>query len=536
MLDIIIKEGYVVNGTGNPWYKADIGIKEDRINKMGSITGESKRVISADNLFVCPGFIDIHSHSDFSLLINPLAESKIRQGVTTEVIGNCGNSAAPLNDDVKENLRKSNSLVIEAEIDLNWITMREYFDRLKTQGIALNVAALIGHGTIRANVMGFENRPPRKSESEEMKTLTEKAMEDGAFGLSSGLIYPPSCYASANELTELSRVVTKLGGIYTSHIRGEGATLIDSVKEAITIGSEASIPVEISHHKVMGKTNWGQVNESLKMIEDARERGVDVTCDAYPYVASSFSLRAMLPPWAHQGGVNQLVNRLKNSEDRMRMERDMLNSLPDWSSPLSVADWGDTIITGCRYHEEYEGRNIAEIAQENEVSPFKQTFDLLIEDPSISVVRFSMNEEDVQTVMQSPYMMVGTDGYSLAPYGVLGKGKPHPRSYGTYPRILGRYVRERNTITFEEAVRKMSSLPALKLGLKSRGLLLPGMFADIVVVNRKNVLDNATFSKPHHYPKGIEYVLVNGKVVIERGEHTRTLVGEVLNLQEEIRA
>ncbi len=536
MLDVIVKGGSVVSGTGNPWYKADVGIKERRISKIGVVLEKGERVINADDLFVCPGFIDIHSHSDFSLLINPLAESKIRQGVTTEVIGNCGNSAAPLNDDVKDNLRKSNSLIIEAGIDLNWRTMREYFDRLKNQGVALNVVALVGHGTIRANVMGFEKRPPRKSEMEEMKILTEKAMEDGAFGLSSGLIYPPSCYASTIELIELSRVVAKFGGIYTSHIRGEGETLLDSVKEAISIGSEAFIPVEISHHKVMGKDNWGLVNKSLKIIKDARDKGVDVTCDAYPYVASSFSLRAMLPPWAHQGGVDQLVNRLKNSEDRMRMERDMLNSLPDWSSPLAVADWENTVITGCRRHEGYEGRNIAEIAQENDVTPFKLTFDLLVEDPSISVVRFSMTEEDVQTVMQSPYMMVGTDGYSLAPYGILGKGKPHPRSYGTYPRILGRYVRERHTITFEEAVRKMSSLPALKLGLKSRGLLLPGMFADIVLVDRKNVLDNSTFSKPHQYPEGIEYVLVNGKVVIERGEHTRTLVGEVLNLQEEIRA
>jgi N-acyl-D-amino-acid deacylase len=536
LLDVILKGGSVVSGAGNPWYKADIGIKDGRIARIGMIMEEGDKVINADKLFVCPGFIDIHSHSDFSLLINPLAESKIRQGVTTEVIGNCGNSAAPLNDDVKDNLRKSNSLVIEAGIDLNWITMGDYFNRLRYQGVALNVAALVGHGTIRANVMGFEKRPPRKSEMEDMKAMTKRAMEDGAFGLSSGLIYPPSCYASTNELTELSRVVTKFGGIYTSHIRGEGETLLDSVKEAITIGSEALIPVEISHHKIMGKANWGLVNESLQMIKDARDKGVDVTCDAYPYVASSFSLRAMLPPWAHQGGVDKLVNRLKNSEDHMRMERDMLNSLPDWSSPLSVADWENTIITGCRSHEEYEGRNIAEIAKESEVTPFKLTFDLLVDDPSISVVRFSMNEEDVQTVMRSPYMMVGTDGYSLAPYGVLGKGKPHPRSYGTYPRILGRYVREKHTITFEEAVRKMSSLPALKVGLKRRGLILPGMFADIILVDRKKVLDNATFSEPHQYPEGIEYVLVNGKVIIERGKHTGTLVGEVLNLQEEIQA
>jgi len=536
MLDIIIKEGSVVSGTGNPWYKADIGIKGDRISKIGIITDEAEKIINASNLFVCPGFIDIHSHSDFSLLINPLAESKIRQGVTTEVIGNCGNSAAPLNDDLKENVMRSNSLLIDADIDLNWITMREYFDRLKTQGVALNVVALVGHGTIRANIMGFEKRSPRKVEMEDMKTMTEDAMKDGAFGLSSGLIYPPSCYASTSELIELSKVVAKFGGIYTSHIRGEGVTLLDSVREAITIGTKAGIPIEISHHKSMGKANWGLVNESLKMMEEARDRGVEVTCDAYPYIASSFSLRTMLPPWAHQGGVDRLVNRLKNSEDRMRMERDMLNGLPDWSSPLSVADWVDTIITGCRSHQHYEGKNIAEIVEENEVTPFKLIFDLLLEDPSITVVRFSMNEEDVQTVMQSPYMMVGTDGYSLAPYGVLGKGKPHPRSYGTYPRILSRYVREKQIITFEEAIRKMSSLPALKLRLKRRGLLLPGMFADIVLIDRKRVLDKATFSDPHQYPEGIEYVLVNGKVVVEKGKHTGTLVGEVLNLQEEIKS
>lgn len=535
MFDIIIKDGLVVSGAGNPWFRADVGVKDSRIVSLGRISkGEAERVIDAGGLVVCPGFIDMHSHSDFTLLVNPRAESKIRQGVTTEVIGNCGHSAAPMNEATKNHQRKTNPLIEEAGIDLDWSTMGEYLDRLRGQGVALNVATLVGHGAVRAYVMGYEKRPPRRGEMEEMRAVVEGAMEDGAFGMSTGLIYPPSSYAATEELVELCRVVARYGGIYTSHIRGEAETLLEAVEEAVFIGAKAGLPVEINHHKAMGRANWGKVEESLSIIEGARERGVDVTCDAYPYIAASFGLRAMLPPWAHEGGVDRMVERLKDPKARGRMERDMARGLPDWSSPLMAAGWGDTLITSCRSHEELEGKTIAEIAEGMGVSPFDLTFDLLTEEPGITVVRFAMREEDVRTVMGHPAMMVGTDGYSLAPYGVLGKGRPHPRSYGTFPRILGRYVREEGVLTLEEAVRKMTSLPANRLGLRDRGLISEGMWADITVFDPKWVRDKATFTDPHQYPEGVEYVLVNGRVVIERGEHTRTLAGRVLNLQEEI--
>ncbi|MFQ6076442.1 MAG: amidohydrolase family protein, partial [Candidatus Bathyarchaeia archaeon] len=324
MFDIIIKDGLVVSGAGNPWFRADVGVKDSRIVSLGRISkGEAERVIDAGGLVVCPGFIDMHSHSDFTLLVNPRAESKIRQGVTTEVIGNCGHSAAPMNEATKNHQRKTNPLIEEAGIDLDWSTMGEYLDRLRGQGVALNVATLVGHGAVRAYVMGYEKRPPRRGEMEEMRAVVEGAMEDGAFGMSTGLIYPPSSYAATEELVELCRVVARYGGIYTSHIRGEAETLLEAVEEAVFIGAKAGLPVEINHHKAMGRANWGKVEESLSIIEGARERGVDVTCDAYPYIAASFGLRAMLPPWAHEGGVDRMVERLKDPKARGRMERDM---------------------------------------------------------------------------------------------------------------------------------------------------------------------------------------------------------------------
>ncbi len=536
MFDIIIQNGFLVSGAGNPWFKANVAIKDGKILRLGRIGSEgADKTINAEGLIVCPGFIDIHSHSEFTLLANPKAESKIRQGVTTEVVGNCGSSAAPLNEATKEDLRKSNHLIEEAGIKLDWETLGEYLDHLRRSGVALNVASLVGHGTVRAYVMGYEKRPPSRQEMEEMKAAVEGAMKEGAYGMSSGLIYPPSSYASTDELVELCRVVAKNGGIYTSHIRGEAETLLEAVEEAIFIGTEAKLPVEINHHKAMGTTNWGKVTESLSMIEEARGRGVDVTCDVYPYVAASFGLRAMLPPWTHEGGVGKMVERLKDPEARARMERDMTTGLPDWSSPLRSADWGDTLVTGCRSHPAFEGKMMVELAEKKGVSPFMFTFDLLIEEAGVTVVRFAMREEDVRTVMRHPIAMVGTDGYSFAPYGVLGKGKPHPRSYGTFPRILGKYVRDEHLLTLEEAVRKMTSLPARRLRLKQRGLILEGMWADIAIFNPKEIRDRATFTDPHQYPEGIEYVLVNGKVVVERGEHTGTLAGKVLNLQEELR-
>ena len=530
MFDITIKDAYVVDGTGNRRFKADIGIEGPRIVKVGNLkSGKALHTIDASGLVASPGFMDMHSHSDFTLLINPKAESKIRQGITTEVIGNCGSSAAPLNETLKEDIKKTTPILEDAGLDLDWSTMNQYLDHLERQGIAINVVPLVGHANLRVCAMGFDNRSPTEIELEEMKQQLATTMEEGAFGMSTGLIYPPSCYAKTDELIELSKVVANCGGIYTSHIRGEGDRLFDSVKEAIKISKEAEISVEISHHKAAGKANWGKIKEPLEMINKARAKGTDVTCDVYPYTAGSFGLASMLPHWAHEGGSEKLFERLREPNLRKKLRKDIEEGTQGWSSPLKAAGWDATVIARSKNHPEFEGKSIEEITRSRRIDAFQFVFDLLLEESAaVSVVRFAMCEEDVRLVLQHPFSMIGTDSSTVAPYGVLGRGKPHPRGYGTFPRVLGKYVRNEKALTLENAVRKMTSLPARKLGLKERGLIREGMYADITVFNPETILDKTTYAEPHQYPEGIEYVLVNGKVTIERNEHTEALAGKAL--------
>ncbi len=530
MLDLVIRNGHVVDGAGNPWFKADVGIQGERIVRIGRLSRDKAlRVLDASGSIVSPGFIDMHSHSDLFLLINPKAESKIRQGVTTEVVGNCGESAAPLNKSMREEMIETSPFVKEARLKLDWSTMTEYLRRLDRQGIAVNVAPLVGHGNVRVCAMGFANRAPTDSEIERMKKTLAKAMNEGAFGMSTGLIYPPGCYAKTEELIELSKVVAKCRGIYTSHIRGESENLLESLKEAVTIGERAGLPVEISHHKAAGRANWGKVEQSLRIIEEARIGGVDVTCDVYPYTAGSYGLSAMLPPWVCEGGTEKLLERLRDPKIRGRLRKEMKTGFPDWPSQLKAAGWDATIIAHCRNHPEFEGKSVAQITKPKKIDPFDFTFDLLIEEKaSVSVVRFAMCEEDVHTVLKHPVSMIGSDSSAVAPYGVLGKGKPHPRAYGTFPRVLGKYMREEKVLTLEAAVRKMTSLPAQKLGLRDRGLIRPRMYADIVIFDPQKILDKASYAEPHQYPEGIKYVIVNGKIAIEGNEHTGALAGKAL--------
>jgi N-acyl-D-amino-acid deacylase len=362
-----------------------------------------------------------------------------------------------------------------------------------------------------------------------MKELLAGALEGGALGMSTGLIYPPSCYARTEELIELSKVVASHGGIYTSHIRGEGDNLFDSVREAIEIGEKAKMPVEISHHKAAGKPNWGKVKETLKMLDEARDRGIDVTCDVYPYTAGSFGLASMLPPWAHEGGTEKLLERLRDPGTRRKLREEMRRGTPEWPSPLKAAGWDDTVIARSVKHPEFEGKSVDEIARSKGMDPFEFVFDLLIEEnAAVSVIRFAMCEDDMKLVLRDSFSMIGTDSSAVAPYGVLGRGKPHPRGYGTFPRVLGRYVRKEKILTLEEAVRKMTSLSAGKLGLRDRGVLKAGMRADITIFDPETIEDKATYGEPHRYPEGIRYVLVNGKVTIEENRHTGVLAGEVL--------
>lgn len=528
MFDLVVKNGIVVDGAGNPWFKADVGIKDGQISDIGKLSSsKSDEVIDARGLVVAPGFIDMHAHSDFSLLINPLAESKVRQGITTEVIGNCGSSAAPLNDFLRKQIRETSPVIEEAKLKLNWSSMGEYLKRLEKNGIALNAVSLAGNGNIRAFVMEYDSRRPSTSELEEMKKILAQSLEEGAAGLSSGLIYPPSCYADTNELIELCKVVAKHGGIYTSHIRGEGDTLIDSVREAIEIGRKSGAPVEISHHKASGKSNWGKVKRTLEMIDEARRMEVDVTCDVYPYVAGSTGLDAFLPVHTWAGGVEKLVQKLKNPETRVQLRHEM-----EKSSLFRPDGWNTIMIAYCKGHRTYEGKTIAEIAEQKKTDPLDLVFDLLIEEKaSVQIVIFSMREEDMRVVLKHPASMIGSDSSSTAPYGVLAKGKPHPRTYGTFPKALGEYVRSTKLLTLEEAIRKMTSFPAQKLRLSDRGLIRKGMAADITVFDPEEIADKATYAKPHQYPDGVKYVIVNGKLVIANGKHTRQLPGKALRLQ-----
>jgi len=539
--DIIIRKGLIVDGLGRSGFKTDLAIKGGRIARISkSINGEAHRVINAEGLAVCPGFIDIHSHSDFVLLVNPKAESKVRQGITTEVIGNCGGSAAPAKGAALERaLRIMGGYGISK---VEWTSFSDYLNLLDRRGIAINVVALVGHGTVRQCVLGMEDRAPTEAELQEMKVLVAEAMEAGAFGMSSGLVYPPGRYASTEELIELCKVVASYGGIYASHIRGERETIVEAVREAIEIGRKSGVSVQISHHpaKIGG---WGKSKETLKLIERAREEGIDVNCDMHPYIAGSTGLSALLPPWVQEGGPEKIVQRLRNEKLREKIRQDMIEEKVPGPGPCGLVKrgmWDKLMLADCEKNKDLIGLDFEEIARRRGKDPFEVYFDLLVEEEARGmVVGFYYNEEDIRRVLLHPTSMIGSDGYALAPYGPLGKGKMHPRSYGTFPMVFRKYVRGESRkelvydegaklLTLEEAVMKMTSIAANKLGIKDRGLLEEGMRADIVVLDPEKVADRATYLDPYQFPEGIEYVIVNGILVVDEEEHTGALPGMVL--------
>jgi len=528
MDDIIIKNGYIVDGSGNPWFKKDIGIKDKIIEKIGNLNSvKAKLVINARGLIVSPGFIDVHSHSDLWLLMKDnLAKSKVMQGVTTEIVGNCGYSVAPVEEENKDLLKEYITPLMGIEnIEIEWTTIKDYLLSLKNRGIGINVASLVGQGTIRIAVMGFDNRKPNGKELEKMRMLAAQAMRDGALGISTGLIYPPGSYADIRELISICQIISQYGGIYASHIRSEGETLVEAVKEAIKIGEEANLPVEISHHKANNKSSWGKVKETLKIMDEARKRGIDVTCDQYPYTEGCGLLTQVLPPWIQEGGVKKLITRLKNQEIRKRLKKEFKEDIPGWDNYVKVMGWDKIMITSVSSlkNKYCEGKTVKEISQEQKKDPLDFVFDLLIEEEcKVMMINFIMCEEDVCTVMKYPGTMIGTDGVHIE------KGRAHPRLYGTFPRILGKYVREEKILRLEEAVRKMTSLPAQRLGLKYRGLIKEGMCADITIFDPDRIIDKATYMHSE-YPEGIKYVIINGKLVVEEGIHNRILAGRVLS-------
>ncbi len=525
MLDLKIAGGHVFDGTGMPAVRADVGITGEGIAMVGDLARESAgQTLDASGLMVAPGFIDMHSHSDWRLFGNRRAESKIRQGVTTEVVGNCGFSPAPVSPEFREDMRGF-ALYVPPGMDFSWVSVKDFLRRYEDEGLALNVAQLIGHGTLRLAAMGFARRPPSAKELATMRGLMEAAMVDGACGLSTGLIYAPGSYAETAEIVEIAKGAGAAGGFYASHIRGEGATLLDAVAEAIRVGREGRLPVQVSHIKAAGRAHWGRVGDALALIDGARAEGLDVMADVYPYTASSTTIRTLLPDWVLEGGIEAMLGRLRDPATRGRIRADMATG-PVLARGL---EWSDIMIASAPSHPEIEGLRFDEIARSWGKEPVEAAFDVIQSEKGRgNIILFQLDEADLRRALVHPRVMIGSDGSSLATSGPMADGKPHPRSYGTFPRVLGRYARDERVLPLETAVHKMTGLPAARLGLGDRGVIRPGAKADIVAFSREGVRDLATYEDPHRYAAGISHVLVNGRTVIKDGEHTGSLPGRVL--------
>ncbi len=527
MLDLIIKDCQVIDGTGKPAFTAEVGISAGRVVTIREkIEQDAVRTITAAGLCLAPGFIDPHTHSDVTLLVDRNAESKIRQGVTTEIIGNCGSSPAPLaGASLEEALDEAKPLGLE----ITWTSMAEYIACLKNPGVALNVVPLVGHNTVRGAVLGFGEVQPTSAQQAEMERLVAEAIQQGARGLSTGLFYPPGLYATTGEVVGLARAAARNGGIYASHIRSESDGLFDAVEEALEIGAEAGARVEISHVKLEGYRNFSGVDRLIEMIERASLDGLQVGCDQYPYTASSTWLASILPNWAQAGGGKAVAARLRQPQIRLELLEDWENHREEWENRSGVKDWQDILITHAEGFPDLSGKSLAEAAREAGKDPIVAAFDLIAAtNGQVGCVFFDQLEENVRALMRNPLVVVGSDGAALSPQGVLGQGKVHPRSYGTFPRVLGHYVREVGLLSLEEAVRKMTSITAERFGLADRGVIREGSWADLVLFDPLTVIDRATYNDPHQFPAGIPYVIVNGTVVIDDYQHTGALPGKVL--------
>ncbi|MBN2333965.1 D-aminoacylase [Candidatus Bathyarchaeota archaeon] len=539
MFDLVIKNGKVFTGAGNPWFRADVAVKDGKIVEVGRVRGDAEEAIDAAGLAVSPGFIDLHDHSDYPILVNRGADSKVHMGVSTTVFPSCGSGAAPLNEAMRDEIRRFTPSLAEAGIDVDWSTIEEYISRLEEGGLAINVAPLVGFGTIRRYVMGMDMRAPTAAELEAMKAEVAKAMEAGCRGITTGLRYDPQSYATTEEVIEVSKVAAKYGGFYTSHIRDEGdrGDPVGAVEEIIRIGRDAGMPVNISHFKVLSKRFWGVCPRLVEMVEKARMEGVEVTADQYPYRASGTGLGAWIPKWANEGGNEELVKRLSDPETTERIKAGLAEAMEDRGGPEAA------LISSYPLDESLVGKNIAEVAADRGVDPLECSIDLLRDHlrsvvegrakGGFSLVNFNQTEENIEHIMRQPWVAVGTDGSVHSPTGILSKvaPAPHPRYYGTFPRVLGRYSREKGVVSLAEAIRKMTSLPASILGLRDRGLLVPGMCADVTVFNPDTVIDRADYVPAEAtklYPEGIEHLVVNGVVTLRNREHTGARAGAVL--------
>ena len=527
--DLIIKNGQLIDGTGSPWYAADLGIKDGHITAIGDLGGaQAKRVIDVHGLTVAPGFIDMLGQSELTLLVDPRAPSKIYQGITTEITGE-GESVAPLDDEmIKENQPGYDHY----HLKVDWRTFSEYFARLKKQGMGINMGTYVGAASVREMVLGYADVQPTPEQLKKMEELVVEAMHQGALGVSTALQYPPAPYAKTDELIALAQTASQYGGIYATHMRSEGNAEMQALDETFRIGREAHIPVEVFHLKASGRPNWGKAPQVIQRIDAARAEGLDVTADTYAYTAWENGMSAFIPPWAHDGGNDKLIARLKDPATRAKIRKDMETPSNDWDNEwLAITGPEDILITATNDPKliPYEGKRVSEIAKQWNEDPLDALCDFLIKDhANTQVAVFGMAEPDVELILQQPWVSIDNDASAASPEGILGTEHPHPRAYGTFPRILGKFVREEHKLTLPDAIRKFTALPAQREHLVDRGVLKQGMWADVVVFDPEKVKDLATYDDPNRFSLGMEYVLVNGVPVIDQGKMTGALPGKVI--------
>lgn len=527
--DVIIRGGAVYDGTGGKPFKADVGIVGDKIAAIGNLSkSRAKSIVDASGLAVSPGFINMLSWSTESIIVDPRSMSELKQGVTTQIFGE-GWSMGPLNDRLKKQVKDEQG---DLKFDIEWTTLAEYLQYLEKRGVSQNVASFIGATTIRQYVIGDEDKQPTAEQMEQMRELVRREMEAGALGIGTSLIYAPAFYAKTEEIIELAKVAAKYKGKYISHIRSEGNQLIEAVEELIRISREANIPAEIYHLKAAGKDNWSKMDKVLVMVEDARRKGLKITADMYTYPAGATGLEVALPPWALDGGYPALFKRIQDKETRQKILAEMRNPTGNWESLYLAAGSPERVLLVGFKNEKLKpltGKTLAEVAKMRGTDPENTILDLMLEDDSrVGTVYFLMSEENLKKQIRKPWVSFGSDAGSQAPEGVFLKSNPHPRAYGTFARLLGKYVREEKVISLEEAVRRLSGLPATNLELDRRGFLKKGFFADVVIFDPKIIADRATFDKPHQYSVGVNHVFVNGVQVLKDGEHTGKMSGRAL--------
>jgi N-acyl-D-amino-acid deacylase len=527
--DLVITNGHIIDGTGSPWYSGDVGIRSGKIAAIGNLSDAQRtRTIDVHGMVVAPGFIDMLGQSELTILVNPNLPSKIYQGITTEITGE-GDSAAPLNDAIIQAKRQKYD---HYHITPDWHSFQQYFARLEKQGMGINLASYVGATQVRRMVLGDDDKQPIPAQLDQMRELVGQAMREGAIGVSTSLEYAPAPYAKTEELIALAAEASKFGGIYATHMRDESNSVLSAIDEALRIGREGHIPVEIWHLKVAGKANWGRMPEVVAKINAARAEGMDITADTYAYPAWFNEFSAFIPAWAHDGGDAKLIERLKDPAMRARIRKDMMTPSNTWDNEWEEISGPQDVLIGVVHNPKLlplQGKRLSEVAKLQNKDPMDALFDLLIEDnASTEVAVFGMSEPDIVLALQQPWVAFDNDSAGASPEGILGQEHPHPRAYGTFPRILRKYVREEKKLTLEDAIRKFSALPAQRMRLTDRGVLKAGMWADVVVFDPATIRDLATFENPNQLSQGMEYVLVNGVAVIDQGKQTGVLPGKVL--------